>query len=236
MRMHIFALSVTALLLTGCGDDGNVVETPETGELVVRASGSAVAPSIVPDGYAPAVTAASFEIGFSEMRVSANADCSGPYQTIFARSTPTRVDISTNPELARTDGLKRGSYPCVAVRMSDILRYSPVVTDGPCVAGVTTTHDIYREGNEESDWLDIDGGTIAAHGTDSSPAEDLVWSFISTSETAVEARGYGATQVITLSAPLVVPGTTTFYWDLTDALGDEGDGTCGTVAGHVGFR
>lgn len=236
MRIRVLALSVTALLLAACGSDDPVVENPETGELVVRASGSATAPSIASDGYAPAVTAASFEIGFAEMRLSANTDCSGPYQTIFARSTPTRVDIATNPELARTDGLTRGTYPCVAMRISDLMNYRPVVTDGPCVAGVTTVKDTYRAGNEETAWRDIAGATITARGTDAAPVEDLVWIFITTNEAAVDARGYGVNQTITLDSPLVIPGTTTLYWDLTDALGDEGDGECGTVDGRIGFR
>ncbi len=233
--MKNFAMLIPALCLAvSCGDSADPVTTPpDTGELVVRASGSATAPVISNLVYA--VDPASFEVGFVEMRITANADCSGPYQTVFARTSPNRVNIIANPEIARNPDLERGSYPCVALRISDLLRYEPSTTEGVCIAGTVVERDIFRADDEPDAWRDPAGGVLTARGSAAAPVEDLVWTYITRDTAATTARGYATTQVIPLSASLVVPGSTTFYWDLRASLGDEG-GMCGTVGGSIGFR
>jgi hypothetical protein len=227
--------SLLVLALLACGGSSSTGPDPDptTGELIVRASGSATA-TLTQPALRP-VDAASFEVGFVEMRISANADCSAPYQTVFTGSTPNRVDVLTNPQIARTTGLTRGTYPCVALRVSDILRYAPATTEGACVSGVVTNHDFFRAGNEPVPFRDLAGAVIPARGARGAPVEDLVWVFISTNEAAVQARGYADNQIVLLSSPLVVPGTTTFYWDLSGALGPQ-SGFCETVGGSIGFR
>ncbi|HET9066452.1 MAG TPA: hypothetical protein VFN22_11585 [Gemmatimonadales bacterium] len=146
-----------------------------------------------------------------------------------------RFDLSTNPEIVRVSGLPDGSYPCVAMRISDLLQAVPASTEGSCVAGVMFTHDIYRAGNEPTPYLDIAGSPITARGTDATPVEDPVWAFLSTDTAAVAARGYSPNQIVLLSAQLHVPGSTTFYWDASNGLRPTVSG-CDIVAGEVGFR
>jgi len=146
-----------------------------------------------------------------------------------------RFDMETSPEIVRVTGLPDGTYPCMAMRISDLLQFTPASTEGGCIGGVGYTHDTYRVGNEAVAFKNIDGTPITARGTDATPVEDQVWTFASTAPSAVVGRGYSPNQVVPLSAPLRVPGSTTFYWDATNALQSTGAG-CDIVAGAVGFR
>ena len=227
---RVLPLLVLALTVVACGDDAATTTPPgpTIGELVVRASGSAVGSSgITADASVPDANVSA--------SVSGNADCSAPYQTVFVRSAPTRLNIIGEPEIGRSDELAVGTYPCVLLRMSDFLSYTPTGTEGACQAGVAVAHDFFRAGNEPVPWRDPAGSELLPRGTREAPVEDLVWIYLSRNEAAVEARGYPDNQVLPLSSSLEVPGVTTFYWDLTDGLGDD-DGRCEVVSGVVGFR
>lgn len=235
MRFALLPAAVLAIALSAC-DDGPTV--PGGSQFTLRASGSATsaaAAEAASSGPDLAVDPSAFSVGFLEMRLSASTDCSGPYQTVFSRSTPNRLDLTTDPEVASADDVAAGTYPCALIRISDLLRFVPDATEGVCEAGVEVTRDIYRLGNEPTPYLDPDGTPIAARGTLAAPVEDFVWSYFTTTPAAVLSRGFSETQVNPLSSAMVSPGTTTFYWDLTGAIGPEGD-SCGTVGGSIGFR
>ncbi len=236
MRLTLSATLALLITLTACGSD-DPAGPSETSEFTVKASGSATA--LAATGSAllaqAGVDPSSFSVGFLEMRLSSTTDCSGPYQTVFSRSTPNRLDLMTNPELASTDAVPAGTYPCVLMRISDLMRFVPNTTEGVCLAGVEVTRDIYRAEDSDSPYLDPDGTGIPARGTIASPVEDYVWAYLSTNPAAVEARGFSEYQVIPLASALVSPGTSTFYWDLSGAIGPEGS-SCGTVGGSIGFR
>lgn len=233
MRFSILPTLCLVLTASACGDDP---ASPETnGDFIVRASGSATASVSGASLLAQAgVDPTEFSIGFLEMRLSASVDCSAPYQTVFAQSSPNRVDLLTDPEIANTDGVAEGTYPCVLMRISDLLQFVPSATTGACTGGVAVTRDTYRA-ETDSPYLDPDLGPIAATGSIPAPGEDFVWVFLSTNEAAAEARGFSEHQVIPLTSSLVSPGTSTFYWDLSGAIGPEGS-ECGTIGGSIGFR
>ncbi len=91
------------------------------------------------------------------------------------------------------------------------------------MAGTTYHTDIYRAG--ETDFLDVNGASIIGTGTDASPMDDKVDIFFSTDPAAVIGRGYSPSQVSVLGSHAIVPGTSTFYWDGSGGVVDDG-GTC----------
>ncbi|MEO8478192.1 MAG: hypothetical protein ABI542_01060 [Gemmatimonadota bacterium] len=229
-KAHSLLLLPLAAAFMACGSK-STGPGDSNGEFVVRGSGSVTASSLSQLNVDPSV----FSVAFFEIRLSSNTDCSGPYVSVLTASPARRLDMKTNPEIVRVAGLPDGTYPCLAMRISDLLQFVPATTEGVCIGGTSYTHDTYRVGNESVAFKDINGAPITAHGTDAAPAEDPVWAFASTNPSAVEARGYSQNQIITLSASLHVPGSTTFYWDATNALQSTGS-ECDIVAGNVGFR
>ncbi len=241
MRQSALALRFIALvLMSGCSSDGPSVVTPS--EFVVRGSARrTVVLGSIQKGDPEialalrAVNADLFRVGLYEMRVSLNANCAGPYVTIFFGTTALVRDITTEPEIARVTGITRGTYPCVALRLSDQITFSPATTEGTCSAATTYLQDFYRVGNEVVPFRDVDGTVIPATGTKAAPSEDRVWVFFSTDTAAVLGRGYSPSQTNRLSGALVVPGTTTFFWSAENAVRQDG-AFCEIIPSAVGFR
>lgn len=224
-----FLLAPLAMGLLACGSDGTGPEGGDS-EFVIRGSASATASSLAQLNVDPS----SFSVAFFEIRLSPNTDCSGPYVTVMTASPARRVDMKTDPEIVRVSGLADGDYPCLAMRISDVIEYVPETTDGGCTGGVNYTHDIYRA-EETTPYLDISGNPITARGTETTPIEDPVWAFASTDTAAVKARGFSENQIVRLSTQLHVPGSTTMYWDASNQVRSTGAG-CDIGSGVIGFR
>ncbi len=245
--LRSFAAVATMVVCASCSDSKSPSDPGTTGGvLVVRGSASATASataSVVASMPAASGTPASrldlspsrFDVGLLEMRLSGSTACTAPYVVVFARTTPGVIDLVASPEIARASGLAAGSYPCVLLRLSDLLRYRASRSEGSCVGGTEYLQDFYRAGNEIVAFRDPDGAVLAARGTDATPVEDFVWTFLSTSPSAVIARGYSPSQVNPLSTPLVVPGTTTFFIDATNAI-KTSMSKCEIQFGLAGFR
>ncbi len=228
MRLALPTL-VFAAVLASCssgstGSDG--------GAFVLKGSSSAVATG----SSFRAVDGSLFRVKLYEMRLSANVDCSAPYTTVFSGTSPRVNDLVVNPEIARVEGLAPGVYPCVALRLSDLIDFAPATTQGTCIAGTTYVQDFYRVGNEAIAFRDPAGVVIPATGTDGAPSQDLVWVFFSTNVAAVTARGYSPSQVVTLTSALNVPGSTTFFWSAANAVSPASGGGCEINPTAVGFR
>ncbi len=240
--IRVFAAVTMMVVCVSCGDSNSPNGAgANDGVLVVRGSTTATA-SAASRAAAPGVMAALldvspslFEVGLLEMRLSESTACTAPYVVIFARTRPGVVDLVASPEIARATGLTAGSYPCVLLRLSDQLRYRAVRSEGSCTAGLDYRQDFYRFENELVAFRNPDGAVVAARGTDVAPVEDFVWTYLSTSPSAVTARGYSPSQVNALSTPLVVPGTTTFFVDATNAVTTSRP-TCEIQFGRAGFR
>ena len=71
----------------------------------------------------------------------------------------------------------------------------------------------------------VNGASIIGTRSDASPMDDKVDIFFSTNPAAVIGRGYSPSQVGALGSPAIVPGASTFYWDGSGGVGDDG-GTC----------
>lgn len=166
--------------------------------------------------------------------VSQQADCSSPVLVKDYGSAGEVKDFAAHPILFQAEP-EAGTYPCMIFRMSDVLTMTPDRTFGPCDSTQTYVGDIYRDG--ESDWIDQDGNQIVGHGTDDAAGavDDHVAIFFTTDSTAALARGVSSHQLVPLGTPLVAPGRSTLYWDMSGAVQDEG-GFCSILPRPLYFE
>ncbi len=228
-RLPAAAIVAGLVLSLACASEEGAPPGPQTGDLVIRASAFS-APIVLPSTDMPAslmVDPSLFKMGFYRLYLSSATDCSAP-ALLHDYGVRTDFDLVTGPTLFTVTGAPAGTYPCLIMRVSDILEFVPVADYGPCVAGTTYMTDIYRTG--ETDWVDVDGNSIIGTGSDASPMDDKVDVFFSTDPAAVEGRGYSPNQVGVLGAAAVIPGTSTFYFNGSGGVTDEG-GTCRMVPG-----
>lgn len=234
------AVALTALLTAACSD--SPVVSPAADQLVIYGSSHA-APSaavIHSPRLAFSVTATDsaapqhLNISMYALYVSPNADCSAAVLVQDYGDAGQIKDFASNPVLFAGEPAA-GTYPCIAFRMSDVLFMQPERTFGPCDASVTYDGDIYRDG--ESDWLDVDGNPIVGHGGDGmgQGVDDHVTIFFAADTSAALARGISPHQLVPMSSPLVSPGQSTMYWDMSGAVQDEG-GQCGILPRPITFQ
>ncbi len=207
--------------------------------LTIRSSASAApSPSVVTSIHAlsspPLLTGdpSAMSIGMYALYISPNADCSNPVLVEDYGSTPQYKNFVANDVLFSATPTV-GTYPCVAIKMSDIVKGTPATSYGACVAGVEYPGDIYRVG--DSTWKDINLNPIIGTGSDSFPVDDHVTIFMSTDTLAVLARGVSSNQLIPLGSSLIVPGQSTFYWNAQGSMATDGV-DCGLNPGQPEFR
>jgi hypothetical protein len=226
-RRALFTLALLAgSALTACAPEPDAT-------LLIRGSGHADAPAKTPQDIAsPSGTPASLLVGLRALRVSSAADCSGLVVVQDHGATDVVVDFMADP-LLFAGSPPDGSYACVALDMSDVLRMKPASSFGACVAGQEYAGDIYRQ--DEVDWKDASFAQVVGHGTDGAPVEDGVTIFLTRDVAAAESLGISPHQLIELGADLVVPGTSTFVWDAAGSVVSEG-GRCAVNPGVPSFR
>jgi hypothetical protein len=175
---------------------------------------------------------ASLRVKMYALYISANADCSAMDLVQDYGTSAAYKDLVQNPLLFSTSA-SSGSYECVAMRMSDVIEFTPATTFSTCTAGTEYARDVYREG--ESDWKDVDLNTVVGSGTLDDPVDDHATIFMTTNPTAAIARGISKNQVIPLGGALVIPAATTFYWNGDGTVQDE-DGRCSILPGSPSFE
>jgi hypothetical protein len=185
----------------------------------------------------------SVKINFIAFYVSANADCTGAVEAANLGS-PVSKDLYQSPVLF-TGSPAAASYPCVIIKMQDILTFTPdaaaVTAHTPdCASGTEYTGEIYRAGQSDSNlWKDETGAAITAtgDGTKAGIGADTVTIFATTTPSAATAGALGVhtNQLLTLTSALVVPGQTTFVADFSDKV-DGGGGDCGLEKGTFKFQ
>lgn len=224
--------AMLASLVAACSSTATTDATTPT----LTVHGSAGAPPAAAAGAMASSMAAgdpaSLTLGTYALWISVNEDCSSPVLVEDHGAAVVNKDFVANPVLF-TGTPPAGAYKCVAIRMSDIIRFTPASSFGTCVLGTEYAGDIYREG--ESDWKDVDLNTVVGHGTDSVPVDDHITLFMTRNRDAVIARGMSPHQVILLASDLGVPGQSTFYWNGQGTVSSEG-GSCGINPGHPEFR
>lgn len=188
--------------------------------------------TLLDPGTGPTGDPASLSIGVYALYISPNADCSALVLVQDYGTTAEVKDFVGSPVLF-TGSPDAGSYPCVAIEMSDVITVVPDSSFGDCVAGVSYPGDIYRDG--ETDWKDVDLNPIIGTGSDSFPQDNQVVIFMTRDTSAALARGISGNQLIQLGGDLVVPGQSTFYWNGQGSVVSEG-GQCGVNPGRPEFR
>jgi len=173
-------------------------------------------------------------IAMYALYLSPNADCTAPFLVQDYGANGAVKDFAVNQVLFQAEP-ETGTYPCMIFRMSDVLSMVPERTFGPCDSTQTYVGDIYRDG--ETDWIDQDGNPIIGRGTDdpAGAVDDHVAIFFSTDTSAALARGVSTHQLVPLGTPLVSPGQSTLYWDMSGAVQDE-NGYCSILPRPIAFR
>jgi hypothetical protein len=148
--------------------------------------------------------------------VSTTTDCSNPI-VLFDAPAGIETDFLNKPVIGGGD-IPDGTYPCVMINMSDVIRFVPSANEGSdCVAGTTYSIDVCRSDNGCT--FDIRNGTTfssgnSAHGTNTSPSSDIVTLFLTTNSAAGGSNNFqkptstsDTTRGLPLGSAFVVSGT-----------------------------
>jgi hypothetical protein len=177
----------------------------------------------------------SISLGMYALYVSENADCSNYTTVVDNGTTADYKDFATNPTLFEGSPAN-GTYNCIALRMSDVIRFQTATSFGTCVAGTDYQQDIYRSGSDSIPWKDIDLHDVIGTGSDSIPVDNHVTVVMTTDTSAAIARGFSTNQIVRLGSGLVVPGSNTFYWGSEGSVSTGSGRPCGLEKGTPAFR
>ena len=194
-------------------------------------------------GNAMALDASSLKLQVYSVMLSTSPQCTSPV-TVFTSATPTEVDFLASPTLG-SGNPPDGTYHCVIIRMSDLIKFTPASTSGLCTAGRQYTADVCRTDNGGTTQApDGIGAPNACSGTDAAPVSDAVYLYLTTNPSAgtsgntfMPPTGPGSTNGLNLTAPLVIAGTakSKFIVNASGKVGDDGVG-CGMNPPVFGFQ
>lgn len=170
--------------------------------------------------------------------------CTNPIK-VFLNSTGEYLDLLTGPALGGGD-LPDGTYECVIIKMSDVIKHVPKTTDSSCVAGTEYSGEVCRAGGDGALATNLDGTPISCtgDGTSAGVGEDTLFMFMTTDPSASDGgRAFelplapGDGKGIKLGAPLVISSTTKAKF-VVDATGQvvAGGGECGINAPKFRFE
>ncbi|HEX4232840.1 MAG TPA: hypothetical protein VH041_00915 [Caldimonas sp.] len=192
---------------------------------------------------AMALDASSLKLQVYSVMLSTSAQCTSPV-TVFASATPTEVDFLAAPMLG-SGNPPDGTYQCVIIKMSDLIKFTPSSAAGLCAAGTQYTADVCRSDNSGMTQApDAVGAPNACNGTDAAPVADAVYLYLTTNASAgsggntfMQPTGATSTNGLPLTAPLVIAGTakSKFVVNATGKVGDDGV-SCGMNPPVFGFQ
>lgn len=163
---------------------------------------------------------------------SLSAQCTSPIQ-IFNNASGTFVDLLKGPVLGGGD-LADGTYNCIIIKMSSIVKHTPLVTDTSCVAATEYTGGVCNVGDQATDLSNATIGCMG-NGTNAGSVDNTVFMYLTTDSLAstgnkafVHPMTVGDGNGIKLNAPLVVSSTTKAKF-VVNATGKvvAGGGECG---------
>lgn len=183
--------------------------------------------------------------------VSTSADCSNPTVVLNNGSTPVEYNFTSGPKLGAA-AVTAGTYPCIIMKMSDVIKFRPATTEGTCTAGTQYTIDVCRAGSGTYTPMTISGSSAtygtaatACTGSDGTPVDTQVPLFLSTQSTnsgggggsAFDRPAVAGTNGFTLNGAFVVTGTGsgTFVVNFNNKVDGSG-GSCGLNPPVFGFR
>lgn len=223
------SLCLTALALAGC----TTANTPSGTGSLLTILGASSPSSALRSLWTPVGGPASMSITMYDLYLSPNTDCSGATLVQSYGSAGVVKDFTASPTLFQAD-VAAGTYPCVAIHLSDVIGFTSANAGAVCQTGVQYWMDIYRPDQNDT-WLDPSLVAIPVSGTDSAPSNDRPWIYFTTDTAAAMAAGYSHGQTIQLTNSLTVPSTVTFVWDATNAVGEDA-GLCGMNPGTPSFQ
>ncbi len=190
-----------------------------------------------------ALDASSVKLSVYAVMLSTSPLCSSPV-TVFSNPTPVDVDFLSGPTLGKGSPAD-GSYNCVIIKMKDLIRFKPSCSAGSCLADTEYTIDVCRSDNSGSTAApDASGAPIACTGTDTAPAADTVYLYLTTNSSA-GSGGQTFSQPtstvsgngLNLTAPLVISGNAKSKF-VVNASGkvDGSHGPCGMNPPVFGFE
>jgi hypothetical protein len=161
------------------------------------------------------VSPSSLVIKLYALWVSPNTDCSNPINLFDGGGAAMNFDMIKAPTLGGGNPAD-GTYPCLIMKMSSVITYSPASSEGSCSAGASYSASVCRADNGGTT-TPFDGSSFnadtACTGTAASnpPVDNTVFLYLSTVSTGTNNafnRPTVATKGINLGAPFVVSGST----------------------------
>lgn len=190
-----------------------------------------------------ALDASSLKLQVYGVMLSTSPLCTSPV-TVFASATPTEVDFLAAPTLG-SGNPPDGTYHCVVIRMSDLIKFTPSGSSGLCTAGTQYVADVCRSDNGGMTQApDAVGAPNMCSGTDAAPVSNPVYLYLTTNasagsggETFMQPASTGSGNGLNLTAPLVIAGTakSKFIVNATGKVGSDSVG-CGMNPPVFGFQ
>lgn len=192
------------------------------------------------DPATPGGDPSSLKVKVYAVYASLSAQCTSPIQ-IFHNDDGSFVDFLTNPTLGGGD-LADGTYNCVIIKMSSIIKHTPLATDSTCVAGTEYTGGVCNAGDAATD-LDDAPIACAGDGTNAGSVDNTVYMYLTTDGAAslgdrafIHPVTAGDGNGIHLGSPLIISSTSKAKF-VVNAKGKvvAGGGECGIDAPAFDF-
>ncbi|MEQ1806237.1 MAG: hypothetical protein ABL900_12755 [Burkholderiaceae bacterium] len=190
-----------------------------------------------------ALDASSLKLQVYSVMLSASPLCTNPV-TVFSSATPTEVDFLATPTLGAGNP-PDGTYECVIIKMSDLIKFTPSATGGTCVAAQEYTADVCRTDNGGTTQApDTPGAPSNCNGTDPALLSDRVHLYLKTNVTAggggqtfLQPTSTTSTNGLRLTSPLVIARTASskFSVNATGAVSGANPTGCGMNPPTCGF-
>ena len=184
------------------------------------------------DSGSPGGDPSSLRVNVYAVYASLSAQCTNPTQ-IFQNDAGGFVDFLTNPTLGDGD-LADGTYNCVIIKMSSIIKHTPLTTATSCVAGTEYTGGVCNASDSATD-LDNVPIACAGDGSNGGSVDTTVYMYLTTDGAASQGdRAFvhpvtpGDGNGIHLGSPLVISSTSRAKF-VVNANGKvvAGGGECG---------
>jgi hypothetical protein len=192
---------------------------------------------------AMALDASSLKLQVYSVMLSTSPLCTSPV-TVFSSPTATEVDFLSNPTLGSGNPAD-GTYNCVVIEMSDLIKFKPSATSGSCTAGTEYVADVCRTDNGGTTRApDATGAPTSCTGTDAAPHADTVYLYLTTNasagsggQTFTQPTSVSSTSGLNLTAPLTIAGNakSKFVVNATGKVSGA-DVTCGMNPPVFGFK
>jgi hypothetical protein len=194
-----------------------------------------IARSALAGGGASGGDPSSLKIKVYAVYASLSAQCTSPTQ-IFSNDAGSFVDFLANPTLGGGD-LADGTYNCVIIKMSSIIKHTPLTTDSSCIAGTEYTGGVCND-RDSATGLDNAPIVCAGDGSNAGSVDNTVYMYMTTDAAAspgdkafVHPVAAGDGNGIRLGSPLVISSTSRAKF-VVNAAGKvvAGGGECGINA------